>query len=242
MRTRANLVGRMCASGSVMSSHAARTGRRSWLRRLPLVLVIPVSLAIALALPPQQAGAATAATARTGSAAAPATGSAAATARTGSAAATGQPRPRRRARRAVRQASPARPRAAIRPARRPAPAAAGSSTVSAPADVRAIGGDGSATVVWCPPASGAGSVVSYTVTSSGGQSVTAKVPERLGHRGRADRRHLLHVHRDGQHGHGRRVRPRLGRQRTGHPGQARAASRRAARPAGAGQLRASTRC
>ena len=57
------------------------------------------------------------------------------------------------------------------------PATAGSATVSAPAGVRAIRGDGSATVVWCPPASGAGSVVSYTVTSSGGQSVTAKVPD-----------------------------------------------------------------
>ena len=57
------------------------------------------------------------------------------------------------------------------------PAAAGSATVSVPQAVRAIRGDGSATVVWCPPASGAGSVVSYTVTSSGGQSVTAKVPD-----------------------------------------------------------------
>jgi beta-galactosidase GanA len=56
------------------------------------------------------------------------------------------------------------------------PAAAGSATVSAPAQVRAISGDGSATVLWCPPATGAGSVVSYTVTSSGGQTVTAKVP------------------------------------------------------------------
>ena len=56
-------------------------------------------------------------------------------------------------------------------------AAAGSATVSAPAQVRAIPGDGSVTVLWCPPASGAGSVVSYTVTSSGGQSVTAKVPD-----------------------------------------------------------------
>ena len=55
-------------------------------------------------------------------------------------------------------------------------AAAASATVSAPAGVRAIGGNGSATVVWCPPASGAGSVVSYTVTSSGGQQVTATVP------------------------------------------------------------------
>ena len=55
-------------------------------------------------------------------------------------------------------------------------AAASSGTVSAPAEVRAIGGSGSATVVWCPPATGAGSVVSYTVTSSGGQTVTASVP------------------------------------------------------------------
>jgi hypothetical protein len=57
------------------------------------------------------------------------------------------------------------------------PAAAGAANVSAPTGVRAIHGDGSATVVWCPPASGAGSVASYTVTSSGGQSVTAKVPD-----------------------------------------------------------------
>ncbi|HEY4854585.1 MAG TPA: beta-galactosidase, partial [Streptosporangiaceae bacterium] len=56
------------------------------------------------------------------------------------------------------------------------PAAAGSATVGAPAGVRAIRGDGSATVVWCPPATGAGSVVSYTVTASGGQQVTARVP------------------------------------------------------------------
>src|SRR5580704_19668140 len=56
------------------------------------------------------------------------------------------------------------------------PAGAGSSTVGAPADVRAIGGAASATVVWCPPATGAAKVVSYTVTSSGGQTVTATVP------------------------------------------------------------------
>ncbi|HEX3490404.1 MAG TPA: beta-galactosidase, partial [Streptosporangiaceae bacterium] len=55
-------------------------------------------------------------------------------------------------------------------------AGAGSGTIGAPADVRVIGGQASATVVWCPPATGASSVVSYTVTSSGGQSVTAKVP------------------------------------------------------------------
>src|SRR5580693_8883601 len=55
-------------------------------------------------------------------------------------------------------------------------AGAGSSAVGAPADVRAIGGAASATVVWCPPATGAAKVVSYTVTSSGGQTVTATVP------------------------------------------------------------------
>lgn len=33
-----------------------------------------------------------------------------------------------------------------------------------------------ATLVWCPPAAGAAQVVSYTVTSSGGQTVTAKLP------------------------------------------------------------------
>jgi beta-galactosidase GanA len=57
------------------------------------------------------------------------------------------------------------------------PSAAGSSTIGAPVDARAISGQDSATVVWCPPASGAGSVVSYTVTASpGGQSVTATTP------------------------------------------------------------------
>jgi beta-galactosidase GanA len=55
-------------------------------------------------------------------------------------------------------------------------AAAASSTVSAPAEVRAIGGSASATVVWCPPATGAGDVIAYQVTSSAGQEVTARVP------------------------------------------------------------------
>ncbi len=55
-------------------------------------------------------------------------------------------------------------------------AGAGSGNIGAPGDVHAIGGQSSATVVWCPPATGASSVVSYTVTSSGGQSVTARVP------------------------------------------------------------------
>ena len=55
-------------------------------------------------------------------------------------------------------------------------AAAASQTVGAPADVRATGGAASATVVWCPPPAGAAHVVSYTVTSSGGQTVTATVP------------------------------------------------------------------
>jgi beta-galactosidase GanA len=49
--------------------------------------------------------------------------------------------------------------------------------VSAPVDAKAIGGESSATVVWCPPASGAGSVTGYTVTAEpGGQQVTASVP------------------------------------------------------------------
>jgi len=64
----------------------------------------------------------------------------------------------------------------------PASPRAASGAVGAPAEVRAIGGAASATVVWCPPATGAGSVTSYTVTSfsgtsSAGQQVTAKVPD-----------------------------------------------------------------
>ena len=101
-----------------------------------------------------------------------------------------QAAPARRAA-AARQAAPARRAAAARqaaPARAGTPsgsdascpaaskAAAGSATLSAPQQVTAIGGSASATVVWCPPASGAGSVASYTVTSSGGQQVTAVVP------------------------------------------------------------------
>ncbi len=49
-------------------------------------------------------------------------------------------------------------------------AAAGSATVGAPQRVRAIGGSASATVVWCPPATGAGSVVSLLATASYGPS------------------------------------------------------------------------
>jgi beta-galactosidase GanA len=57
------------------------------------------------------------------------------------------------------------------------PAAAGSTTIGAPQDARAIPGDDSATVVWCPPATGAGSVTSYTVTATPGNAqVTADVP------------------------------------------------------------------
>jgi beta-galactosidase GanA len=55
--------------------------------------------------------------------------------------------------------------------------AAASPTVGAPVDARAIAGQSSATVVWCPPASGASSVTSYTVTASpGGASATATSP------------------------------------------------------------------
>ncbi|HEX6520659.1 MAG TPA: beta-galactosidase [Streptosporangiaceae bacterium] len=57
------------------------------------------------------------------------------------------------------------------------PATAGSATPSAPTLAHAIGGESSATVLWCPPASGAAHVTSYTVTASpGGQQVTAQVP------------------------------------------------------------------
>jgi beta-galactosidase GanA len=75
---------------------------------------------------------------------------------------------------ATRKSGPAGSDSSCPPAN---PRAVGSSAVSAPAEVRAIGGDGSATVLWCPPVTGAGSVVSYTVTSSAGQTVTAKVPD-----------------------------------------------------------------
>ena len=57
------------------------------------------------------------------------------------------------------------------------PGAAGDATVGAPTRARAIGGSASATVVWCPPATGASQVTSYTVTAQpGGGSVTATVP------------------------------------------------------------------
>jgi beta-galactosidase GanA len=56
------------------------------------------------------------------------------------------------------------------------PAQAGASTVGAPTRVRAIPGDGSVTVTWCPPVLGQDSVASYTVTSSSGQQTTARVP------------------------------------------------------------------
>jgi beta-galactosidase GanA len=57
------------------------------------------------------------------------------------------------------------------------PAAADSATVSAPSLARAIAGSASATVVWCPPRTGASQVTSYTVTAHpGGATVTADVP------------------------------------------------------------------
>src|SRR5580658_7699682 len=56
------------------------------------------------------------------------------------------------------------------------PAAAGAASLSAPVDAHAIPGESSATVLWCPPASGAANVTSYTVTASNGQTVTAQVP------------------------------------------------------------------
>src|SRR5690349_11150118 len=46
----------------------------------------------------------------------------------------------------------------------------------APTLVHAIPADGTATVLWCPPATGAGQITGYTVTASTGQQVTAKAP------------------------------------------------------------------
>ena len=56
------------------------------------------------------------------------------------------------------------------------PGQAAASAPGAPTDVHAIGGDNSVTVTWCPPVSGQANVVSYTVTSSTGQTTTAQVP------------------------------------------------------------------
>lgn len=56
------------------------------------------------------------------------------------------------------------------------PAQAGASAVGAPTRVRAIPGNSSATVAWCPPVQGQARVVSYTLTSSAGQQTTVPVP------------------------------------------------------------------
>ena len=56
------------------------------------------------------------------------------------------------------------------------PAQAGASQPGAPTAVHAISGNGSVTVTWCAPTQGQGQVVSYTVTSSGGQQTPAQVP------------------------------------------------------------------
>jgi beta-galactosidase GanA len=56
------------------------------------------------------------------------------------------------------------------------PSEAAAATPGAPTDVHAIGGDNSVTVTWCPPTTGQAGVVSYTVTSSSGQTNTAQVP------------------------------------------------------------------
>ena len=56
------------------------------------------------------------------------------------------------------------------------PAQAAALLPGSPTRVRALPGDGSVTVTWCPPAQGQGSIVSYTVTSSSGQTATVPVP------------------------------------------------------------------
>ncbi|MBV9802107.1 MAG: fibronectin type III domain-containing protein, partial [Solirubrobacterales bacterium] len=56
------------------------------------------------------------------------------------------------------------------------PSQASAATPGTPTRVRAITGNGSVTVSWCPPTRGQANVVSYTVTSSSGQQTTAPVP------------------------------------------------------------------
>jgi beta-galactosidase GanA len=81
------------------------------------------------------------------------------------------------ARPAAGKAASARPSGTDASCPATAPSAAADTTVSAPTLARAIGGSASATVVWCPPATGASLVTSYTVTASpGGSTVTAAVP------------------------------------------------------------------
>jgi beta-galactosidase GanA len=56
------------------------------------------------------------------------------------------------------------------------PAQAGAGQPGQPTAVHAIAGNGSVTVTWCAPVQGQGSVTSYTVTSSTGQTTMADVP------------------------------------------------------------------
>ena len=137
----------------------------------------------------------------------------------------------------ARRSPGARRRAPTRPARpppRPRPARPRSPR---PREVRAIGGDGSATVVWCPPASGAGSVVSYTVDLVRRPARSPPTCPTTGRSSTASPTAPLHVHRHRQHR--RRVRPAAAAT-TGpvDPGPlARAPAASCIRPAAAGQLR-----
>jgi beta-galactosidase GanA len=58
----------------------------------------------------------------------------------------------------------------------PSPSQAAAAAPGAPTHVRAIAGNGSVTVTWCPPTQGQANVVSYTVSRSGGEQSTAPVP------------------------------------------------------------------
>ncbi len=58
----------------------------------------------------------------------------------------------------------------------PTPGQAADATPGAPTRVRAIAGNGSVTVTWCPPTQGQATVTSYTVSSSGGGQTPAAVP------------------------------------------------------------------
>jgi beta-galactosidase GanA len=79
---------------------------------------------------------------------------------------------------ALAQAAPVRHHPPVGVSGCPVPSSsqAAATTPGTPTAVRAIGGNGSVTVVWCAPTQGQSEVRSYTVTSSTGQQTTAEVP------------------------------------------------------------------
>ncbi len=109
--------------------------------------------------------------------------------------------------------------APTRPARPPPPVPRAAPRSAPPRWPGRYRGSASATVVWCPPTTGASQVTSYTVTASPGRPAGhRRRAERLGDHRRAHRRHRLHVHGHRQHegrqrhaGRRPRARPRRSR-------------------------------